>query len=104
VIDHLVYATMNLAESVDELNSRLGVSLTRGGQHIADLVDRRYLEIIGRTPSSHPPTGPDLGGLVPLLIHPPSSRTRHDRIRGGDRRVDRHHDGQQTQRHGNPGP
>jgi hypothetical protein len=74
VIDHLVYATVNLADSVDALNSRLGVSLAPGGQHVgfgtrnflADLGDSRYLEVIGPDPEQPAPDRPRLFGIDDL--------------------------------------
>ena len=46
MIDHLVYASVNLADTVAELDSRFGVSLTPGGQHLG-LGTRNYLADLG---------------------------------------------------------
>jgi len=48
VIDHLVYATVHLARTVDELNSRFGIKLTPGGQHVG-LGTRNFLADLGDT-------------------------------------------------------
>lgn len=63
MLDHLVYATPDLAASVDELNRRCGVLLSPGGQHVglgtrnylADLGDGAFLEVIGPDPGQPDP-------------------------------------------------
>jgi hypothetical protein len=76
-VDHLVYATPDLATTVDELEQRLGVRASPGGQHavwgtcnaIISLGDRVYLELLGPDPNAPPPAlGRPLG--VSLLMTP----------------------------------
>jgi len=63
VIDHLVYAAPDLAAAVDDMNRRLGVSLSSGGQHLglgtrnylADLGAGAFLEVIGPDPEQPDP-------------------------------------------------
>jgi Glyoxalase-like domain len=65
-LDHLVYATPNVEETVEDLYQSLGVRAGVGGQHIgwgthncvASLGDGMYLEIVGPDPRQPDPDGP----------------------------------------------
>lgn len=65
-LDHLVYATPNVEETVEDLFQTLGVRALVGGQHvgwgthncIASLGDGVYLEIVGPDPRQPEPDRP----------------------------------------------
>ena len=65
-LDHLVYATPNVEETVEDLFQTLGVRALVGGQHvgwgthncIASLGDGLYLEIVGPDPRQPEPDEP----------------------------------------------
>ncbi len=73
-IDHLVYATPDVASTVDELEELLGVRAVPGGQHLGlgtynallSLGPTTYLEIIGPDPRQPAPDGPRIFGIDDL--------------------------------------
>ncbi|WP_116103120.1 VOC family protein [Amycolatopsis thermalba] len=72
-LDHLVYATPDLAGTVAELRGR-GIGLVPGGahpgrgtrNHLAGLADGAYLEVIGPDPEQDAPDGPRWFGIDDL--------------------------------------
>ena len=79
-LDHLVYATPDLAASVRDIGALFGVAATPGGRHpgwgthnaLLALGPRMYLEIVGPYPAGAPPAGRrpfSIDGLVsPRLV------------------------------------
>jgi hypothetical protein len=73
-LDHLVYATPDLAATAAELARRTGIEPSAGGRHegygthnrLASLGDRAYLEIIGADPDQPSPARPPLYSLAAL--------------------------------------
>lgn len=92
MIDHLVYATPDLAGTVDVLNRRLGVELTPGGQHVglgtrnflAGLGNGAYLEVIGPDLDQPEPAGPR-----PFAVDGPRLVTWAVRVAGLTEAIDR---------------
>jgi hypothetical protein len=74
LIDHLVYATPDLAATVEQLGRRLGLTPKPGGQHagigtrnfLAALGDGAYLEVIGPDPEQPEPEWPRPFGIDQL--------------------------------------
>ncbi|MFD4194788.1 VOC family protein [Amycolatopsis thermoflava] len=72
-LDHLVYATPDLAGTVADLRER-GIDLVPGGphpgrgtrNHLTGLGDRAYLEVIGPDPEQEAPDGPRWFGIDDL--------------------------------------
>jgi hypothetical protein len=71
VIDHLVYSTIDLEETIRDLETRLGVRATLGGRHPARgtcnalmaLSDSSYLELVGPDPTQAHSTVPRWFGI-----------------------------------------
>jgi hypothetical protein len=73
-VDHLVYATPSLDDTIVDVERRLGVRASPGGQHLGRgtrnaliaLGPRCYLEIIGPDPDQLPPEQPRWFGIDDL--------------------------------------
>jgi hypothetical protein len=95
VIDHLVYGTADLDDTVAELGSRLGIALSPGGQHVglgtrnylASLGSGTYLEVIGPDPAQPSPAQPRPFGVDDLTS--PRLLTWVVRVSGIDAAVSR---------------
>jgi Glyoxalase-like domain len=74
IVDHLVYATPDLAAGVGRVERLLGVAPAAGGQHpgrgtrnaLVGLGPRTYLEIVGPDPGQPAPSGPRWFGIDAL--------------------------------------
>jgi hypothetical protein len=74
VVDHLVYATPDLARGVDDLERLLGVRATPGGQHpglgtrnaLIALGPDSYIEIVAPDPEQPAPSTPRWFGIDDL--------------------------------------
>jgi hypothetical protein len=99
-VDHLVYATPDLNRGVEEIEKRLGVRATAGGQHpglgtrnaLIALGPTVYLEIIGPDPEQPQPKQPRPFGLDGLqeaklvtwcVNGPDLERLRNEAVRKG---------------------
>jgi quercetin dioxygenase-like cupin family protein len=99
-VDHLVYATPDLNRGVEEIEQRLGVRATAGGQHpglgtrnaLIALGPTVYLEIIGPDPEQPQPKQPRPFGLDGLkeaklvtwcVNGPDLERLRNEAVRKG---------------------
>jgi Glyoxalase-like domain len=73
-LDHLVYATTDLAATVTRVEEELGMALSPGGQHVglgtrnylASFGDGSYLEIVGPDPDQPEPGQPRPFGIDSL--------------------------------------
>jgi Glyoxalase-like domain len=73
-LDHLVFATPDLATGVDRISAVLGVVAVAGGQHpgrgtrnaLVRIGPRSYLEIVGPDPDQAPPDRPRWFGIDEL--------------------------------------
>jgi len=91
-LDHLVYATPDLDETVNELAHRLGVRASAGGQHpgrgtrnaLLALGPSAYFEIVGPDPSQPPLPTPRWFGIdrlsEPKLVAWAAATTNLDRV------------------------
>ena len=78
MIDHLVYATPDVARSIDHLESQLGVRAALGGAHpgggthnaLLSFGDGSYLEIIGPDPNQEPPKDRPMSFGIDTLTAP----------------------------------
>ncbi len=74
IVDHLVYATPDLAQGVDELEQLLGIRATPGGQHpglgtrnaLIALGPDSYIEIVAPDPGQPAPSTPRWFGIDEL--------------------------------------
>jgi len=93
-VDHLVYATPDLAIGVEKIQRLLGVQATPGGQHLGAgtrnaliaLGDLTYLEIIGPDPEQPKPKAPRRFGIddlaAPTLVTWAAKGTDLERLTG----------------------
>jgi hypothetical protein len=75
-LDHLVYRVPDLEAGIEDLEGRLGVRATKGGQHarwgthnaLIALGEASYLELLAPDPSVRPPAGERPLGLDHLAV------------------------------------